>query len=169
MLIEDGAVVKYNNQKQVRKSRKVEHVCWFESMQEGQNSNKFIAVFDDGTFYVFFRTKAFEEQKLDKVIRIPKGSPDNSMQLYQLLNDPNFEPRPGLPEYKEYTREKIVKILQQSVEGVDFDKFYSTSFKQRNMAGPSDVKNMNNVELIETRTEDAKYSNVIAVQMRIYT
>lgn len=65
MLVEVGTIVKYNNVKEVKKTRRVDHVRWFESMQEGVNSNKFIVVFDDGTFYVFFRTLAYEERKMD--------------------------------------------------------------------------------------------------------
>lgn len=63
-LLEKGVVIKYNNQKEVKKARKVDHVRWFEAMQEGENSNKFIVVFDDGTFYVFFRSKSNEEKSL---------------------------------------------------------------------------------------------------------
>ena len=77
MLVEVGTIVKYNNVKDVKKSRRVDHVRWFESMQEGVNSNKFIVVFDDGTFYVFFRTLAYEERKMDQVIRIPVGMHPN--------------------------------------------------------------------------------------------
>ena len=98
-------------------------------MQEGTNSNKFIVVFEDGTFYVFFRTLAYDERKLDQVIRIPTGNPPNAAHLYQRINDPSFEVRPGGPQFQEYTREKIIKILQQSVEGFDFDAFYSTAAK----------------------------------------
>ena len=54
-LTDNGVVVKYNNVKEVKKQRKVDHVRWFEANIEEQNPNKFIVVFDDGTFYVFFR------------------------------------------------------------------------------------------------------------------
>ena len=82
MLVETGTIVKYNNIKDVKKQRRVDHVRWFESMQEGVNSNKFIVVFDDGTLYVFFRTLAYEERKLDEVIRIPVGAHQNPAQVY---------------------------------------------------------------------------------------
>ena len=46
----------------MKKSRKVAHVRWFEPMIEGQNSNKFIVVFDDGAIYVFFRDESGEDR-----------------------------------------------------------------------------------------------------------
>lgn len=30
-------------------------VKWFEPLREGENSNKFVVVFEDGTIYVFFK------------------------------------------------------------------------------------------------------------------
>ena len=73
-LRDNGVVVKYNNHPEVKKARKVEHVRWFESMVEGTNSNKFIVVFDDGTFYVFFRDTYYPENRNQTVIRIPTAS-----------------------------------------------------------------------------------------------
>ena len=55
--------MKYNNLPAIKKQRKVDHVRWFEAMNEGQNSNKFIVVFDDGTFYIFFRDIYFPENR----------------------------------------------------------------------------------------------------------
>ena len=57
----------------MKKARKVDHVRWFEANQEGTNSNKFIVVFEDGTFYVFFRD-TFPENRNSEIIRIPVGN-----------------------------------------------------------------------------------------------
>ena len=57
-----GVVIKYNQRQEVKKSRKVVHVRWFEPMVVGQNSNKFIVVFDDGAIYVFFRDQSGENR-----------------------------------------------------------------------------------------------------------
>jgi len=89
-LLESGIVVKYNNLKEVKKQHKVDHIRWFEAKQEGTNSNKFIVVFDDGTFQVFFRTLYDKEKKLEQVIRIPMGNQPDQEHLYARLNDPNF-------------------------------------------------------------------------------
>ena len=133
-LKEKGIVVKYNNVVAVKKSRKVDHVRWFEAMQEGTNSNKFIVVFDDGTFYIFFRDLNYSENRYPQTVRIPTASNSNSTFIYDQINAPDFVPQPGTgqPEYKEYTREAIVKILQNTVEGFDFDQYYSAPYKQRN-------------------------------------
>lgn len=48
---------------EIKKKRKVDHVRWFESMHENQNSNKFIVVFEDGTFYVFFRDLNYPDNR----------------------------------------------------------------------------------------------------------
>lgn len=63
VLKDKGVVVKYNNVKEVKKARKVDHVRWFEANVEGTNSNKFIVVFDDGTLYVFFRDLNYLENR----------------------------------------------------------------------------------------------------------
>ena len=57
-----GVVIKYNNKPEVKKARRVDHVRWFEAMEEGQNPNKFIVVFDDGSIYVFFRDESGENR-----------------------------------------------------------------------------------------------------------
>lgn len=62
-LKDKGVVVKYNNVQEIKKKRKVDHVRWFESMHENQNSNKFIVVFEDGTFYVFFRDLNYPDNR----------------------------------------------------------------------------------------------------------
>lgn len=71
--MDKGVVVRYNNVKSIKKNRKVDHVKWFEAMQEGDNSNKFIVVFDDGTFYVFFRDTAQSDNKTERIVRVPVG------------------------------------------------------------------------------------------------
>ena len=52
-----GRVTRYNSEQesQARKKRKVTHVRWFEPLNEGENNNKFLAVFEDGMIYVYFR------------------------------------------------------------------------------------------------------------------
>lgn len=54
VLVEKGNVAKYNSG-EVKKEMKVEIVKWFEAMDEGENPNKFIVVFEDGSIYIFFR------------------------------------------------------------------------------------------------------------------
>ena len=139
VLKDKGVVVKYNNVKEVKKQRKVDHVKWFEANVEGTNSNKFIVVFDDGTFYVFFRDLNYLENNNEKIVRIPCGTHSNVGAIYNQINDKNFVPNPRAPEYKEYTREQIIRTLQKEIEGYDFDKHYSTAHKQRNIAGPSSL------------------------------
>jgi hypothetical protein len=86
-----GVVARYNNKKEVKKGRKVDHVRWFESNQEGTNSNKFIVVFEDGTFYVFFRDQ-YTENRNNDIIRIPTGNHPNLGLAYQQMNDRNYVP-----------------------------------------------------------------------------
>jgi len=61
----------------------VEHVKWFESLNEGDNAIKFIVVFDDGTLYIYFKEAANSPDKSEKkeehpnpkqIIRIPVES-----------------------------------------------------------------------------------------------
>jgi hypothetical protein len=56
-LSNNGRIVRYNSDTDspTRKKRKVTHVRWFEPLNENENCNKFLVVFDDGTIYVFFR------------------------------------------------------------------------------------------------------------------
>ena len=73
-LKDKGVVMRYNNKKEVKKCRKVDHVRWFESVIEGQNANKFIVVFDDGSIYVFYRDlKPPEDSAAQQTIKIPTG------------------------------------------------------------------------------------------------
>lgn len=52
-----GRVIKYNSdiESSARKKKKVTHVKWFEPLTEGENCNKFMTVFEDGTIFVSFR------------------------------------------------------------------------------------------------------------------
>ena len=54
-LVDEGTVLKFNNIDGISKKRKVVMVKWFEAINEDENPNKFIVVFDDGTLYVFFK------------------------------------------------------------------------------------------------------------------
>ena len=56
-LIDNGQILRYNNDtySAMQKKRKVTHVKWFEPYSEGENSNKFLTVFEDGTIYIYFR------------------------------------------------------------------------------------------------------------------
>ena len=54
-LFDEGTVNKFNNIEGIKKRRKVVMVKWFEASKEGENPNKFLVVFDDGTLYVFFK------------------------------------------------------------------------------------------------------------------
>lgn len=90
----------------MKKQRKVEHVRWFESLNEGQNSNKFIVVFDDGMVYVFFREQ-HDQQKtsnISKTFRIPTAK-NSTPETYLTINRKDFVPGPGQPEFKEYSKE----------------------------------------------------------------
>ena len=124
-------MVKYNNRAETKKERKVDHVKWFESAQEGINSNKFIVVFDDGTIYVFFRDLNFTENKNNQIIRIPINVPQgtDSTALYRQLNSRDFQPTSTSPPHKEYTRGQLVNALQSEIESLDFDQYYCTPFK----------------------------------------
>ena len=51
-----------------RKPKKVTLVKWFEPSVEGENNNKFAAVFEDGSIYVFFKdSKHTQDSSKDKV------------------------------------------------------------------------------------------------------
>jgi len=56
-LTNDGQILRYNNDTNsiMHKPKRVTHVKWFEPFAEGENSNKFIVVFEDGTIYVYFK------------------------------------------------------------------------------------------------------------------
>ena len=43
-------------------------VKWFEAIEEGENPNKFIVVFDDGTLYVFFKECDMDNKQASKTI-----------------------------------------------------------------------------------------------------
>ena len=108
-LFDQGVVIKYNNFSEVKKQRKVEHVRWFETKEEGANSNKFVVVFDDGTFYVFFKDTRFTEESYQKNVRIPTGFQESG-NAYDVVNSRTYNADSG-PASKEISREKIVQEL----------------------------------------------------------
>lgn len=121
-LMDTGRIIRYNSDSDsvTRKKRKVMHVRWFEPLNEGENCNKFLVVFDDGTIYVFFRdsrhTSATKSQKL-KV------------------------GEPGAPDVKEYTRDQVIALMQQEVGNFNFDKYYpKASADQRFYRQDMDVR-----------------------------
>lgn len=124
-------------------------------------------VFDDGTFQVFFRTFVYGEKKLDQIIRIPVGQQPNLDDVYTRLNDPSFEARPGDPEYREYTREQIIKLLRAQVESCDFDSYYSIQQKQRNQAGPNELDAHKPVHQMDDYLENVK--DCITLRRKIYS
>ena len=67
-LIDHGNVIKFNNLDGIRKQRRVIMVKWFEAIEEGENPNKFIVVFDDGTLYVFFKECDMDNKQASKTI-----------------------------------------------------------------------------------------------------
>jgi hypothetical protein len=56
-ILNSGRVIRYNSDvdSTSRKKKRVSHVRWFEPLTEGENCNKFLIVFEDGTIYVNFR------------------------------------------------------------------------------------------------------------------
>ena len=46
-------------------------VKWFEAFNEGVNPNKFIAVFEDGTMYVFFKDSQMNNDTAAETVRVP--------------------------------------------------------------------------------------------------
>lgn len=52
-----------------RKKKKVTLVKWFEPLREGENCNKFVVVFEDGTIYVFFKDSKQNSQSLFQKIK----------------------------------------------------------------------------------------------------
>ena len=82
------------------KKRKVVMVKWFESFTEGQNPNKFIIVFEDGTLYVFFKDSLMNNDKANKTVKIPVTQKEGEGQI-----------NPANVEFKEITREQIIKLM----------------------------------------------------------
>eukprot|EP00352_Strombidinopsis_acuminata_P005847 CAMPEP_0176368368 /NCGR_PEP_ID=MMETSP0126-20121128/22539_1 /TAXON_ID=141414 ORGANISM="Strombidinopsis acuminatum, Strain SPMC142" /NCGR_SAMPLE_ID=MMETSP0126 /ASSEMBLY_ACC=CAM_ASM_000229 /LENGTH=99 /DNA_ID=CAMNT_0017726577 /DNA_START=695 /DNA_END=994 /DNA_ORIENTATION=+ len=81
------------------KQKRVEHVKWFQAPNGTTNSNKFLAVFEDGTIYVFMKEFDNKDDYRKQMVRV---TPD-----------------------KEYSREQIVTMMQGKVENFDFSKFYT--------------------------------------------
>ena len=70
-LFDEGTVNKFNNVEGIKKRKKVTMVKWFEAYNEGVNSNKFIAVFEDGTMYVFFKDSQMNNKSAPKTVKVP--------------------------------------------------------------------------------------------------
>lgn len=105
-LVNNGRVIRYNveNDSIARKKKRVTQVKWFEPLNEGENCNKFLIVFEDGTIFVNFRdSKHNNETRTQKVKTADYG---------------------GQTDTKEYTRDQIVTMMQQEVGNFDFDKQY---------------------------------------------
>lgn len=105
-LSNQGRIIRYNSDSDstTRKKRKITHVRWFEPLNENENCNKFLAVFDDGTIYVFFRDSRHKKETKGQKIKVGEQ---------------------GAPDLKEYTRDQIVMLMQQEVGNFDFDKCYA--------------------------------------------
>jgi hypothetical protein len=67
-----GRVVKYNmdNESPARKKKKVTHVKWFEPLNEGENCNKYLAVFEDGTIFVNFRDSRHNSDSRSQKVKV---------------------------------------------------------------------------------------------------
>lgn len=74
-----GRVLRYNSEQesQARKKRKVTHVRWFEPLNEGENNNKFLAVFEDGTIYVYFRDSRHSNETRGLKIKTQDNNTNN--------------------------------------------------------------------------------------------
>ena len=61
-LMDEARIWRFNQRKQSSsKTRQVEFIRWLESGSEDKNADKFIAVFSDGTFYIFYRPQNLKE------------------------------------------------------------------------------------------------------------
>jgi len=92
----EGKITKYYHSKPpCQKRRRIEIVRWFEPLNEKEKSNKFIAVYEDGTIYVFY------------------------------VKDEDPKPKNILIDGKEVSNEKIISTMQEAVENYDFNKHYT--------------------------------------------
>jgi len=113
-LAHDGRIFKYNMHldSNARKRKRVTHVRWFEPLSEGENSNKFIAVFEDGTLWVYFKES--------------NHTTDSHRARLRFIVKP-FQP--GFPEVeKTATREQVLKWMEEHIESFNFEKFYPREF-----------------------------------------
>lgn len=98
ILMNDGQILRYNNDTYslMHKKKRVTHVKWFEPFAHGENSNKFIAVFEDGTIYVYFRDSKHTDETSKHVVK--------------------YKTRPFqagfAPEEKQSSREQIISWMQ---------------------------------------------------------
>jgi hypothetical protein len=113
-LVQRGRITRFNMHfdSPASKRKRVTHVKWFEPFTEGENSNKFIAVFEDGTIHVYFKES---NHTIDR----------NREKVY--YKSKPFQP--GFPEeQRESTREKVLCWMQEHIETFDFEKFYPREF-----------------------------------------
>jgi hypothetical protein len=97
-----GKITKYYHSKPpCQKKKRVEIVKWFEPLNEKENVNKFLVVYEDGTIYIFYVKTEKEDETKPKIIKIP-------------INN----------EFKEVAAEKIISLMQEAVENYDFNKHY---------------------------------------------
>ena len=75
---------------------------WFEALHEGENNNKFLAVFEDGMIYVYFRDSRHNNETRGVKIKTQEHVTAN-----------------------EYTRDQIIKMMQDEVGNFNFDKLYA--------------------------------------------
>lgn len=61
LMMMDGKIYRFNSPSAMdgiaasHKKKRVIHVKWFEPFKLGENANKFLVLFEDGTFYVYFK------------------------------------------------------------------------------------------------------------------
>ena len=101
-LMSAGKITKYyRNKPPCQKKKRVEIVKWFEPLNEKENVNKFLVVYEDGTIYIFYVKKEKEDDTKPKMVKIPIGN-----------------------DLKEVAEEKIISKMQEAVENYDFGKHY---------------------------------------------
>lgn len=102
LLMGEGKITKYYHSKPpCQKRRRVEIVKWFEPLNEKENSNKFMVVYEDGTIYVFYVKNDKDNDLTAKTVKVGEGK-----------------------EQKDVLIEKIISTMQDAVENYDFSKHY---------------------------------------------
>lgn len=118
-LMPHGRTTRYNfvADSATRKKRKVTHVRWFEPLNEGENCNKFLVVFEDGTIYVFFRDSRHTNLTSKQKLKVGEK---------------------GAPDIKEYTRDQIIYLMQQEIGNFNFDKYYPKATMDQRLYKPDE-------------------------------
>jgi hypothetical protein len=72
-VMNSGKIIRYNtdNESTARKKKRVTHVKWFEPLNEGENCNKYLVVFEDGTIFVNFRDSKHNNDNRSQKIKNP--------------------------------------------------------------------------------------------------